>query len=330
MEKKLVLAIDFNNLIYCCWNSRKWHTPDGREVGAVINLINKIISLKDQFDPDYLVFASDLSRTQTFRRKLYPMYKAQRAPTATEIQKQMQLSSHILALLGYPIINDMNFEGDDVLGMISRLAEDNNMNCIIVSCDHDMYQLITENTWVMDVRRNILIDIDEVYNSTGLYPSQWVDYKILLGDNSDNIPGVPNIGKKSAPALIRQYGSLSNIYNHISEINPAHQAGLLDAQQRLDLLYKLMTIVTDYTKLNITVDKLRRMEPFTLELAQELRSFGNLGFMNAVKFNLMRPYRDKRDLAERKELVVTQAVNSLDKEYNYPITEGGKNNDSAA
>ena len=329
MERKIVMIIDFNNLIYKCLNHRKWTATNGVEVGAVVNMINRIKQYKMQIDPDYLVFASDLSRTNTFRRKLYPMYKAQRAPTKTEMHEQMTLASRIIALLGFPIINDMNYEGDDIIGMVSRFAEDNNMNCVIVSGDHDMYQLISEYTWILDPNDSQIIDIDEMYRRTGLYPSQWVDYKMLLGDNSDNVPGIANIGKKAAPNLMREYGSLEAIYNNIDNLMPAHQAGLLDAKPRLELLRTLMTIVTDYTKINLNMDKLRRMDPFPNELYHEMAIIGNTPTSNNVRFYLLRRGRDRSDMVERNEVVVQQAVNSLDKEYDYQL-KGDNNNDSAA
>ena len=327
MERKVVMAVDFNNLIYKSLG--RHHTAtNGMDVGAVVNLLFRLKSLKDQFDPDYIVFASDLSRTKTFRRQLYPMYKAQRAPVQSNVTDQMALASRILALLGFPIINDMYYEGDDILGMISRLAEDHDMNCVIISGDHDMYQLITDYTWIYDVNQNCIMDANNMHQFTGLYPEQWVDYKILLGDNSDNVPGVPNVGKKTAAYLMREYKSLSNIYNNLDRLTPQHQAGLLDTKPRLELLRKLMTIVTDYTKIGLTIERLYRMDPFPIEVYQELNVIGNPALSSMVRFNLLRVGRDRENMVPRTEAIVVPAVNSLDNEYDYNESKGDISDDS--
>jgi DNA polymerase-1 len=257
MEKKIVLAIDFNNFLFGSYYGEKLINSNGINVNAVKGFFLKLRSLNDIFDPDYVVFANDLSRTKTFRRKLYKPYKAQRKPQDTDISTQMRIASSIAVMMGYQFNNNELYEADDILGMIAKLSNENDMICIIVSTDRDLYQLINENTYIYNHRNKEIIDNDVLMERYHLTPEQWIELKMLQGDRSDNIPGIPGIGEVTALQLMQQFGSIDGIYNNLTKIKPKPREILINNKNVLPLTRELVTIITDYTKINLTLDDIK-------------------------------------------------------------------------
>lgn len=134
---------------------------------------------------------------------------------------KMKYASQIAALLGYKFINNELYEADDVLGMISKYATDNNMDMIISSSDKDMYQLINSNVFIWSHRNKEIIDDEWMRDKYQLTPSQWIELKMLQGDKSDNIPGIQGVGEVTALKLMQQYKSIEGIYHHIGSLKPS-------------------------------------------------------------------------------------------------------------
>lgn len=283
MSKKMILGIDFNNMIFTSYYGEKLINSKGINVNAIKGFFTRLRNLKDMFNPDYIIFANDLSRDKTFRRKIYPDYKAQRSETDADVVLQMKYASQIAALIGYPFINHESFEADDILGMISRFATDNDMEMVIASSDRDLYQLINNNVFIMSPRINELINPLYLMDNYQLTPEQWVELKMLQGDPSDNIPGIHGIGKTRALDLMHAYGSIENIYNHLSELKPAMQTALINDKDSLDLMRTLVTIVTDYKILNLTEESFKltqRYENEIFEVLHDLELFSLYNIMN--------------------------------------------------
>ena len=137
--RPLILGIDFNNMVFGSYYGEKLINSKGINTNAIKGFFMKLKSLKDSLNPDYIVFANDLSRDRTFRRKLYKPYKAQRKEHDPDIMLQLKYTAQIAALIGYKFINNEMYEADDVLGMISKYTTDNNMDMILASSDKDMY-----------------------------------------------------------------------------------------------------------------------------------------------------------------------------------------------
>ena len=252
MEKrKLVMAIDFCNMVFTSYYGQKLYNSKGNNINAIKGFFFKLKMLKESFNPDYIVFASDLSRERTFRRKLFKGYKAQRKPTDEDVIFQMKYISQIIGLLGYPMLNNELYEADDILGMIAKYNENHDMDTIIISSDRDLYQLIDEHTFILSPRNSDVIDIAYLIEKYKLMPNQWIDLKILQGDHSDNIQGIPGIGEITALRLMQQYDSIDGIYSHMNEHKPAVQAALQKGESAIELTRKLVTIITDYTLINL-------------------------------------------------------------------------------
>lgn len=291
--RKLILIIDFNNVLFTSYYGQKLINQHGYNVNAVKGFFTKLKNLKDIFDPDFIVFARDLSRVKTFRRKLFPDYKAQRKPMDPDIFSQMKMTQQIVALLGFSIISHELYEADDIIGMISRFGEEHEMDSIIISSDRDMYQLITDHTFVMSPRNSDLIDKNYLQEHYQLTPDQWIELKILQGDRSDNIPGIPGIGEVTALQLMQQYGSIQNIYQSMDQLKPKIQSLLTKYQDTLDLTRKLVTIETDYTLIDLKEEMLYRHDVFTNEVWDILADQQLYSLFDIMQYSLFPSQNDK-------------------------------------
>lgn len=287
MERKLILGIDFNNIVLSSYYGEKLINSKGMNVNAVKGFFFKLKSLKDTFNPDYIVLANDIGRTRTFRRKMFQDYKAQRKAMDPNIQEQFRAVHRLCALLGYPIINNELYEADDILGMISKFACDHDMDMVIVSSDRDMYQLINEHVMIFDPRKKVLIDEEYLMEQYKLTPSQWIDLKILQGDASDNIPGIKGIGSTSALSLMQRFGSIDKIYKCIDQIKRRLKTALLLGKNDINITRILVTIVTDYTKINLTESMLQRMRIFEQEIYHELDLLEIPSLIYIMRYNLI-------------------------------------------
>ena len=289
MEKrKLILAIDFNNMVFASYYSNKLFNSKGNNINAIKGFFFKLNMLKETFNPDYIVFASDLSRETTFRRKLYKAYKAQRKPADPDIKFQMKYVSQMIALIGYPIINNELYEADDILGMISKYGTDNDIDTVIVSSDRDLYQLINDKTFIMSPRNNnSVIDTAYLVEKYKLMPNQWIDLKILQGDNSDNIPGIPGIGEITAMRLMQEYDSIEGIYSHMNDHKPALQNILNKGKDSIDITRQLVTIVTDYNLLGINEDMFKRGTEYSKEVMDIIIDLEIHSLINLFNYSLL-------------------------------------------
>lgn len=287
MERKILLAIDFNNVLFSSYYGDKLINSKGENVNAVKGFFFKLKTLRDTFNPDYIVFANDISRSKTFRRKLYKPYKAQRKEHDPDVLRQMEYASRLVALLGFPFINNETYEADDILGMLSKFGNERDMDVIIVSSDRDMYQLVNDHTFIFSYKNRELIDRDFIYNNYRLTPEQWIELKMLQGDRSDNIPGVPGIGEVTALKLMQNFGSIDGIYSHMGYHKPKVKDLLNKGQSYLDLTRTLVTIITDYTKIDLKEKMLERDVCERNEvnnLIQELEIYSLFNVMNYCLF----------------------------------------------
>lgn len=287
MNRKLVVGIDFNNVLFGSYYGQPLINSKGMNVNAIKGFFFKIKSLKDMFNPDYIVLANDLSRDRTFRRKLYKQYKAQRKPHDPDIMTQMKYASRIAALLGYPFINNEIYEADDILGMISKYTSENDMDMIIASSDKDLYQLVSDKTFILSPKNKDLIDENWLMDNYRLTPQQWIELKMLQGDRSDNIPGIPGVGEVTALKLMQTFGSIDNIYSHLGSLKPTLKDTLLKGQSVLPITRELVTIITDYTKIEFTGEMLERKEVYIDELFEVLRDLELHSLFNVVNYSLL-------------------------------------------
>jgi len=219
----------------------------GEPTGAIYGFFLVLMKILAEEKPKYLAATFDL-KGPTLRHKKYKEYKAKRVKAPDELYVQFEPIKQLLRLFGIPIYEKQDYEADDVIGTLARLAKETPEQPIvdIVTGDLDTLQLVNEKTrvlaFVRGTKETNIYDEQAVEARYGLKPEQIVDYKALHGDASDNIPGVAGIGAKSASNLLAQYGSLENIYLHLAEVKESWRKKLTENKEMAFLSKELVTI----------------------------------------------------------------------------------------
>ncbi len=223
-------------------------TSQGELTNAVFGFTSMLLNVLRNEKPDYIAVAFDVGKT--FRHEKYKEYKAHRIEMPDELRTQMARIQEIVRALGIPIIEAEGYEADDVLGTLAQKAGKEGLETLIVTGDTDTFQLIDDHTRVLTSRRSfsdtVVYDQAGIEERYGLQPHQLIDYKALVGDKSDNIPGVRGVGKKTATKLLQRYGSVEEIYAHLDEVESSRFRNALEQGRESAFLSKfLVTIVTD-------------------------------------------------------------------------------------
>lgn len=237
----------------------------GQQTGAIFGFVNMFLKLVDKYKPDYVVAAFD-RKAPTFRKKMYEGYKATRKPMPEELACQLEPLKRLLRAMKVQIAEIDGFEADDILGTLSKRSK---CKTYIVTGDRDSLQLIDEKTTVLMTKKGIseIVEYDEArLKEDGFTPSQIIDLKSLMGDSSDNIPGVAGIGEGTATKLLAEYGTLDNVYAHIDETKGALNRKLTEGKESAYLSYKLATIDRDCPIETVPEDM-----PFTQTYDSEVR-----------------------------------------------------------
>ena len=244
------LVIDGSSLIHRAFFALPpLMTKQGLHTGAVYGLCNMLLKLLGDLQPAYMAVAFDKSR-KTFRTELYADYKGQRKPTPSELSEQFPLAMKVLGTMGIPTLELDNYEADDIIGTFAVHAPED-VEVIIVTGDRDELQLVDTRTKVYYTKRGIsdiqIFDEAEfAANYEGLVPKQLIELKGLMGDASDNIPGVPGVGPKTALKLIKEYGDVETVLENIDKVSgKALKAKLADNKESALLSKKLATICTE-------------------------------------------------------------------------------------
>ncbi len=282
------LVIDGNSLINRAFYGTQasfMKNAEGLYTGALFGFLNIYLKHKELLNPTYVAVAFDL-KAPTFRHKAYDAYKGTRKPMPEELAMQMPVLKELLDAMGIPRLELAGYEADDLLGTCARMAEETrtDVRTVILTGDRDSLQLISDRTQVMLLTSKPgqstgnLYDTQALLERYGVSPKAMIDVKALMGDSSDNIPGVPGVGEKTALALITQYGSLDGVYAHVEEISkPALKAKLMDNKDSAYLSRMLGEICTR-APIELSWDIVRLKDVCTLDLARlldrlEFRSF---------------------------------------------------------
>ncbi len=259
MEERLVL-LDSNSLANRAFYALPpMITKDGLFTNAVYGYLNMLIKIISEIKPTHIVATFDV-HAPTFRKSMYDEYKAQRKPMPDELRMQMPCIKELLAAMNIAIVEKEGYEADDVIGTLSKDAK----NTYIITGDRDSLQLVSDNTTVWLTKKGITEVVEytpERLKEDGLVPSGIIDLKALMGDKSDNIPGVPGVGEKTAMGLIAEYGDLDGVYKNLDKIKGKLQEKLRDNEELARLSYKLATIDTN-VPLDVNIDECRLIDPF--------------------------------------------------------------------
>ena len=224
-------------------------TSYGLHTSALFGFSNQIQKIIKDENPDYFVCAFD-SKEKTFRHKMYPEYKANRPEMPVELQEQIPHIWELLEAMNIPVLKKPGYEADDIIGTIAESVTDNDIESYIVSGDKDFMQLINEDIFLYTPgKRNaspIIYGIDGVVEKWGLPPEKFIDLLALMGDSSDNVPGVAGVGVKTAVKLLKEYGSLSKVFDNTDKItNKRVHDGLVNCREDAYLSKELVTIIKD-------------------------------------------------------------------------------------
>ena len=227
-------------------------TKDGRYTNAIYGFLNILLSLLKECEPDEVAVAFDL-KAPTFRHKMYDGYKATRHGMPEELAQQMPVLKELLADLGYRTVTAEGWEADDILGTLAAACAARKDDCFLATGDRDSLQLVSDTTTVllaatvMGRSKTVTMDVDAIQEKYGIQPRQLIEVKSLMGDASDNIPGVKGIGEKTALTLVQNFGTLEGVYEHIDDklIKPKQREHLLECREMAQLSHTLGTIRTD-------------------------------------------------------------------------------------
>lgn len=221
---KKLLVLDSNSILNrAYYGIRTLNAPDGTPTNAVYGFLNILLKLINDQQPDYIFAAFDL-KAPTFRHKMYSGYKATRKAMPEDLALQMPVMKELLTLMNIPILELEGYEADDIIGTVSRICGERSVECFIATGDRDDLQLADNGTTVILTSSRMGQTVTELYDETavkekyGVSPAEFVDLKALMGDKSDNIPGVSGIGEKTASKLISEYKDIENMYEHIEEL----------------------------------------------------------------------------------------------------------------
>ena len=256
MDKLVV--IDGNSILnrafYGIMGNKMLQTEDGTYTNAVYGFLNIMFKIIDDIEPKYLVVAFDL-KAPTKRHLMYKEYKGTRKPMPSELAQQMPIIKEILTSMNIKIIEKEGYEADDILGTLSRFGEKNNLEVVLLTGDRDSFQLATKKTTIRIPRtkagKTEIEDFDEdkIIETYGIKPKALIEVKGLMGDTSDNIPGVPGIGEKTALSLIKENESIENIYKKLEsdsiELKPKVKENLINNKELAFLSKTLGTIDTN-------------------------------------------------------------------------------------
>jgi len=287
-EKKKLIIIDSNSIIHRAYHALPPLTTKKEElVNAVYGFLLVFFKAIREFQPDFIAATFDFP-APTFRHKKYKEYKAKRPPAPEELYQQIPKVKEVLEAFNVPIFEKEGFEADDIIGTIAHLAPKRQIipevETIILSGDLDVLQLINPKTKIYSLRKGvkdiILYDEDLVKEKYGgLMPEQLLDFKALKGDPSDNIPGVPGIGEKTAVELIKEFGSLENLYQNLEKLKPKLKESLLLQKEQAFFSKELAEIKT-----NVPIDfNLKKCQWREYDKEKITKILSSLEFQSLIK-----------------------------------------------
>jgi len=237
--------LDTHGLLYQLFHAiPPMSSPKGEPVGVVFGLVKDLFYLIERHKPDYIFCAFDLPG-KTFRSEIYTEYKANRSEMPGDLIPQICFVHEILDAMNIPQLSLSGYEADDVIATAVRLTTEQGNKCVIVTNDKDCRQLIDDRTSIFNIRKGTFYTAENLFADWGIRPDQVVDFQSLVGDSTDNIPGVAKVGKKTATELLQQFGTLEGIFDNIEKIAGKKQEYLLTGKETAFLSRQLVALKKD-------------------------------------------------------------------------------------
>ncbi len=270
-QKKLVL-VDGSSYLFRAYHGLPPLTHNGHATGALYGVLNMLRKLVKDETPDRIAVVFD-AKGKTFRNDIYPQYKANRPPMPDDLREQIEPLHDIIKAMGFPLVCIEGVEADDVIGTMSVQASQLDYQVLVSTGDKDMAQLVNANVRLINTMNNHLMTEQSVVEKFNVRADQIIDYLALMGDSSDNIPGVPKVGPKTAAKWIAEFGSLKSVMANADEIKGKVGENLRESLDFLPMSYELATIKLD-CETGVKIDQLEQSQADNAALAEYYQRFG--------------------------------------------------------
>ena len=298
MSEKIVLIDGHSILNRAFYGLPDLTNAEGLHTNAIYGFLTIMFKILEEEKPEYLTVAFDV-HAPTFRHEMYDAYKGTRKPMADELRQQVPVIKEVLGAMGIKTIEQAGLEADDLLGTISRRSEERGMEVSVISGDRDLLQLATEHVKIrIPKTRQGRTEVEDYYsedvkNRYQVTPLEFIDLKALMGDTSDNIPGVPSIGEKTAARIITEYHSIENAYAHVEELKPPRASNALKEHWELAVMSQTLATIEVHADFAYDFEEARLGNIYTEEA---YAYFQRLQFKNLLsKFDVTAPANSVED-----------------------------------
>ncbi|MHC4155122.1 MAG: DNA polymerase I [Planctomycetota bacterium] len=315
---KTLYIVDGHAHIYAAYFApmrQRLTSPTGEPTKATYIFTMAVLGLIEREKPDMLVVTMD-SKAPTFRSEIYAEYKAHRPPMPDDMPGQIDRIEQILDAMNIPVLRIDGFEADDIIGTLAKKAGGDGHDVFICSGDKDVLQLLDDHISAFDMKRGIARNVKTMADEMGITPEQFLDCLALQGDTSDNVPGIPDVGPKTAREWIKKYGSIENLYKHVDEITGKRGDNLRKFKDNVTLSKELVTIDTN-VPVEIDYDALTRSE---FDKAKLGRLFTELGFTRLLtQLALEKPSDTQAPISQKptanRDLTQPDSAKTVDHDY---------------
>lgn len=312
MNKERLLILDGHSLMYRAFFALPDLTnKEGMHTNAIYGFIKMLLKMKEEINPDYIVTSFD-RKAPTFRHEKYEEYKAGRSKMPSELSEQFSVLKELLGRLAINVFEIDGFEADDLIGTLAKFAEEKGIEVYIVTGDRDALQLASDSIKVVINKKGMsekeIYDRNRMLEEYGVTPTQFIDVKGLMGDKSDNIPGVPGVGSKTAFKLIKEYGTMENLLENVDNISGKKmKENLIEYREQAIFSKKLATIVTD-VPIDIDLEDIKSKEAYDINGVKEI--------LKKLEFkSLLTQLEDNEEPQENEESKNSKDVEKVDVEY---------------
>ncbi|MFZ7112816.1 MAG: 5'-3' exonuclease H3TH domain-containing protein, partial [Desulfatiglandales bacterium] len=302
-EKETIYLVDGSSYVHRAYHAiGNLSNSKGFPTNAILGFAKMTLKLIEERKPKYMAVAFD-AKGPNFRHKIYEKYKANRPPMPEDLQAQIPYIRAFVEGLNVGLIEMAGYEADDILGTLARMGEEKGLRVVIITGDKDFRQLISPDISLWDTMKDRFTDLEGFREEYGLEPGQVIDLMGLSGDASDNIPGVPGVGEKTALTLIKMFSTLENVFEHVEEARGKKlQENLRNSRDKAVLSKRLVTI-DRYVPIDKKIDDFKRGDPDVAKLTEMFRELEFRGLWDQFASRKEPEEKDYRLCLSREEIL---------------------------